>query len=403
MDTATADAALARRRIATQPWIPRKAPSFRHLPPPPAQVWMPSEEAAPFDVDAAPTDGWTVTQQTGAGPSNVEVRWLDAGDLGQRAELLAGLVIPDGDEAAPFARAHRALVRRGLRLRIAPAPQGGVTWLRIVRRACAAVEAPLLRIELLAGARCVLLETHESDPRRALVQNLHIDVRLDAGAELRHVRQVAPAADDRVSHHVQARLAADANYAQALLASGSGYHLQRNVFELQGVGSAAACGSVLLASGSTLAQQVLARHAAPATRSAVEVLALAGGTARIVADASTRMEAGCGEAETRQRLTAIPTGGQPRIVLRPHLEIRHDQVHAAHGATWGALPEEALFHARQRGLCESAAKALIVGGLARAVLARAVDDAQWDEPFRCDGVLEAAVARHLAAAEVVHG
>jgi Fe-S cluster assembly protein SufD len=115
------------------------------------------------------------------------------------------------------------------------------------------------------------------------------------------------------------------------------------------------------------------------------------------------MAPGCSEAATRQRLDGIPTGGQPRIVLRPHLEIHHDEVQAAHGATWGALPEDALFHARQRGLDEASAKTLIVGGLARAVLARAVDDAQWPESFQCDAALEAAVARHLAATEVRHG
>jgi Fe-S cluster assembly protein SufD len=34
-------------------------------------------------------------------------------------------------------------------------------------------------------------------------------------------------------------------------------------------------------------------------------------------------------------------GGQPKLVLRPHLEIHHDQVQASHSATWGRLSEEA--------------------------------------------------------------
>ena len=90
-------------------------------------------------------------------------------------------------------------------------------------------------------------------------------------------------------------------------------------------------------------------------------------------------------------------------MLRPHLEIHHDQVQAAHGATWGKLPEEALFHARQRGLDERTAQALILEGMARSVLARAVDDTQFPEALRLDAALAAAVARHLAKQEARHG
>jgi Fe-S cluster assembly protein SufD len=74
-------------------------------------------------------------------------------------------------------------------------------------------------------------------------------------------------------------------------------------------------------------------------------------------NAHTRIAPGAAQADVRQRLVGIPTGGQPKLVLRPHLEIHHDQVQAAHGATWGALPDEALFYARQRGLDERSAAA----------------------------------------------
>ena len=44
----------------------------------------------------------------------------------------------------------------------------------------------------------------------------------------------APDAQDRVAHHLQARLAQGARYRQALLASGSAYQLQRNAIALDG-------------------------------------------------------------------------------------------------------------------------------------------------------------------------
>ena len=125
--------------------------------------------------------------------------------------------------------------------------------------------------------------------------------------------------------------------------------------------------------------------------------------ARMVASAHTRIAAGSDEAQARQRLRGIPMAGQPRIVLRPHLEIHHDQVQAAHGATWGALPEEALFHARQRGLDEASAKSLILAGLARSVLAAAIDDADLPSELRLGPALEASLARELGAQEKAHG
>jgi Fe-S cluster assembly protein SufD len=182
-----------------------------------------------------------------------------------------------------------------------------------------------------------------------------------------------------------------------MLGTASDYHLQRNVIDLQEDGASAQLAGVLLADGGGLEQQVVLRHAAPDTHGDVEMLALPSGAARVVASAQTRIAAGCNDAQARQRLCGIPIAGQPRIVLRPHLEIHHDQVQAAHGATWGKLPEDALFHARQRGLDEAAAKALILAGLARSVLARAVDGATLPDSLQLDAALEAALARQLGS------
>ena len=110
------------------------------------------------------------------------------------------------------------------------------------------------------------------------------------------------------------------------------------------------------------------------------------------------------QADVRQRLTGIPTGGQPKLVLRPHLEIHHDQVQAIHSATWGALSEEALFYARQRGLDERTARGLIVQGMASALLQRCFADDTLLDTLDIDALLRAAVARHLAPGqEAEHG
>ncbi len=425
MDTARADALAARSHLATQGWIARQAESFRHLPPPPAALWL--GEAAEAACDATPLEGgWKLHPMAHTPRAEVDARWLDAADAAQRAELMADLPLPGDDEAAPFAWAHRALVRQGLRLRIGGgASEQGTAWLQLERRPSAAVEAPLLVVDVLPGARCVLVESHEPRPaaRRGefplggtgpkaqgctsargpadcghgVVQNLQVHIRLGAGASLQHLRISLPGADDHIAHHVQVRLERDACYQQCLLAGGSRYHLQRGVFDLRGARAKAGTAGVLLAAGNTLEQQVRLLHGAAHTHSAADTLALGAGAAHIVANAHSHIAAGCDEAQTRQRLTGIPTSGQPRLVLRPHLEIHHDQVQAAHGATWGALPQEALFHARQRGLDERTAKAMILQGLASALFARGVDDDSVLEAIGIDAVLARAVDRHLQA------
>lgn len=422
MDSARADILAARYQLHTRGWIPRKAEAFRHLPTPDAAVWLGDEtgQAAP-GCEAHPLAGagWTLHPIGHSPQGRVDARWLDAGDALQRAELWAGLSahLSAGDaadagnaddraegDAAPFAWAHRALCRQGLRLRIggtlgADRGPSDTVWLQLRHQPRSAVEAPMLVIEVLAGVRCVLVETHDRQPvacQQPVVQNLQAHIVLGEGATLQHLRIATPGAADRIAHHLYARLGRRAHYAQALIASGSSYHLQRNVIALQAEGAVARSAGLLLAADSALEHQVRLSHSAPRTTSTIEELTLASGSARAVVNAHTRIAPGAAQADVRQRLAGIPTGGQPKLVLRPHLEIHHDQVQASHSATWGALSEEALFYARQRGLDERTARGLIVQGMAGALLQRCFDDDALREALDIDTLLRGAVARHLA-------
>ncbi len=431
MDHARADILAARDRLTRFGWIPRHAEAFRHLPPPPAAAWLDEEtEHAAAHCDAHPLTGagWTLHPLGETPQGRVDARWLDAADPAQRRELFADLplpIYPDGvvalsdvseRDAAPFAWAHRALCRRGLRLRVGGADGSGrgaaeTVWVQLRHQPRSTVEAPMLVIEVQDGVHCVLVETHDREAvacEQPVVQNLRAHIRLGAGATLQHLRCVTPGVADRVAHHLQVRLGPGARYEQGLIATGGRYHLQRQVIELAGDRAQAHTAGLLLAAGSDLEQQVRMQHTREHTRSTVEALALASGAARVVVNAHTRIAPGAADAEVRQRLSGVPTGGQPKLVLRPHLEIHHDQVQAAHGATWGALPEDALFYARQRGLDERSARGLIIEGMAAALLTRAFGDPQLIETLDLAGLLRQTVARHLtdaasATREIPHG
>ncbi len=232
MDSARADILAARHQLDTRGWIPRQAESFRHLPPPAAPVWLGDEAVHPAPgCEAHPLAGagWTLHPIGHSPQGRVDARWLDAVDPLQRAELWADLpaLADPGDagdgDAAPFAWAHRALCRQGLRLRIGGAPGAGrgpleTVWLQLRHQPRSTVEAPLLVIEVLAGVHCVLVETHDresADCQQAIVQNLQAHIVLGEGATLQHLRIATPGSADRIAHHLHARLGQGAHYAQA--------------------------------------------------------------------------------------------------------------------------------------------------------------------------------------------
>lgn len=410
MDRARADILAAREQLHIRGWVARHSEAFHHLPPPALPDWLGAQMDEGRDAPPPAGAGWTLHPLGEQAAGAVQARWLDALDPAQRAELLGDLPAPGEGEAAPFVWAHRALCRQGLRLRVAAAPGGEhePVYLELRHQPRAPAEAPLLVLDVDPGVRCVLLETHEREGAdgapQAVAQNLHAHIRLAVGAQLQHLRIAAPRANDRVAHHLHVRLAAGAGYAQALVATGSGYHLQRSHIVLQGAGASARQAALLLLGGGQIDQQAYTDLQAAQGASQVETLALAQGRAHAVANAHTRIAPGCDGADVRQRLAGVPLAGHPRLILRPHLEILHDNVQAAHGATWGALPEDALFYARQRGLHDAAARALIIEGMARALLERCLgqDGDGPLAPWLQGGWLARAIARQLHPGEEAH-
>lgn len=364
---------MAREHLAATGWIGKKNESFRHLSPPPAADWL--EHAAATRLTES--SGWSLTTLAGGTPSGVTAHELSATDTAQRAELFADLDLPGDGDAAPFAWAHRALCSAGLRLRVEAGTAQQPTQLELRHQPTGQVEAPLLVLDIAEGVHCVLRELHlagDAAPSGGKVQNLQLHVRLARGASLQHLRILAPHEEDRCAHIVHAQVGESARYVQAFVAGGSSYHLQRSDVLLSGAGASAHVAGLTCAADTKFEQQVFMRHAAAHTTSHSEALVLASGKAHTVANASTHIAPGSDEADVHQRLAGIPLGGQPRLILRPHLEIYHDNVQAAHGATWGALPEDALFYARQRGLDAVAARSLIIEGMANALLSRCFTD-----------------------------
>ncbi|MGE0181832.1 MAG: Fe-S cluster assembly protein SufD [Parvularculaceae bacterium] len=82
--------------------------------------------------------------------------------------------------------------------------------------------------------------------------------------------------------------------------------------------------------------------------------------ARNVFQGKFRVLRGAQKTDARMNADALLLSDTSESNAKPELEIYADDVQCAHGSTSGALDERALFYMRQRGLSESAARAMLI-------------------------------------------
>jgi Fe-S cluster assembly protein SufD len=84
---------------------------------------------------------------------------------------------------------------------------------------------------------------------------------------------------------------------------------------------------------------------------------------------------GADQTEARMGHHALVLSDRAEVDGKPELEIYADDVVCAHGNTVGALDEDALFYARQRGIPDLEARAMLTEAFVGAVVDRIEDDA----------------------------
>jgi len=83
---------------------------------------------------------------------------------------------------------------------------------------------------------------------------------------------------------------------------------------------------------------------------------------------------GADHTDARMGHHALVLSDRAEVDAKPELEIYADDVSCAHGNTVGALDEDALFYARQRGMPEDDARALLTEAFVGEVVERIVHD-----------------------------
>ena len=217
------------------------------------------------------------------------------------------------------------------------------------------------------GASLTLLETHAGQGDADQRQTMQTLV-LGAGANVAHISTAAPGAGFSV-HSQQARLGAKARFESFALLTG-GKLTRRQIFlKFTGENATASLNGVTLLSGNEHIDTTLTvDHAAPHCTSRETFRHIIDGEATGVFQGKIIVRPGAQKTDGKMMSKAILLSEAAIMNNKPELEIFADDVVCGHGATVGALDEDQLFYAQQRGIPKQKAQALLLEAFAGEVI-----------------------------------
>lgn len=226
------------------------------------------------------------------------------------------------------------------------------------------------RVEVADGGHLILLESYEGDDAD-YVSHHELNITLGAGARLERIVLAADGENGVNVSTADVTLAPGASIAQTVLTDGA----RRQRIETR-VAHPGAGASVRLDGAYLLADK---RHADATTQ--VDHNGVDGTTSQltkgVVRDQSRGVfqgrivvAEGADRTDARMGHHALILSDRAEVDAKPELLIFADDVQCAHGNTIGALDEDALFYAEQRGMPEDVARALLTEAFVGEVIDR---------------------------------
>lgn len=232
--------------------------------------------------------------------------------------------------------------------------------LRFVSKAEGTGHAATARISARAGAKLLLLETHEGSGSAYVAHNrLELDVA--RGAEVIRVVLIEEPADAISVTQAEVRVEAGGVYRQTVLTTGS--KLQRIETQLLHFAQGADVrldGAYALSGERHADLTTVVDHVAADGLTSQMTKGVVRDTARGVFQGKIIVERGADGTDARMQHHALILGERGEIDAKPELIIYADDVQCAHGNTVGNLDEAALFYMQQRGIPADEARALLV-------------------------------------------
>ncbi|MFI4934647.1 MAG: Fe-S cluster assembly protein SufD [Caulobacterales bacterium] len=303
-------------------------------------------------------------------------RWTDLRglirELPPASPAFAG-VLPPG----PFAADEEVRIVNG-RGPGAIVAAAGDTWrvaLRFISVSPKTAHAAKAQITVEAGATLVLLESYEGLADGYLTET-DLEIALAAGARVERIVIADDRADAVLVSRAEVTLAAGARFAQTLMTSGARrQRLETNVTH-PGEGASVRLDGVYLLEGQRHADlTTIVTHAGVEGTTDQLTKGVVRDQARGVFQGRITVEPGADRTDAKMGHHALILSDRAEVDAKPELEIFADDVACAHGNTVGALDEDALFYAMQRGLPEAVATAMLTEAFVGEVVDRIEDEA----------------------------
>ncbi len=242
------------------------------------------------------------------------------------------------------------------------------------------------------GSRATVVEHHVGAGRGAYFANGATEISLAGAAHLTHHKVQAESPSALHLATVHAEVGSDATYDSFAFASGA--RLSRNEVGVRLIGSGAHCrltGAYMVDGEQHCDNTTVVEHMVPDTSCREVFKGVLDGKARGVFQGRIVVHADAQRTDGHQTCKTLLLSDRAEIDAKPELEIYADDVKCSHGATAGAIDEDALFYLRSRGIPEAAARGLLV----RSFLAETLHDVK-PEPLA--EALEEKIAAWLSPA-----
>jgi Fe-S cluster assembly protein SufD len=219
--------------------------------------------------------------------------------------------------------------------------------------------ASRVAIEIGSGSSLVLLESHAG--QGASVSQADLAIALSPGARLERIVLAQEDGEAVSVSRADVTMAPGSSLAQTVLTGGARrQRIETRVRHPGGGADVRLDGLYLVAERRHADITTVVVHERPDGITNQLTKGVATDQGRGVFQGRIEVAPGADRTEARMGHHALVLSDRAEVDAKPELEIYADEVVCTHGNTVGALDEEALFYARQRGMPEAAARAMLM-------------------------------------------
>jgi Fe-S cluster assembly protein SufD len=212
-----------------------------------------------------------------------------------------------------------------------------------------------------AGARVMLIESHEGPPGTDYQVNAALELFVGDGAHVDYVKIVGEGGDALHVSTLAAAIGAHARFNTFTFTAGGAVVRNQLFLNFDGEGTVAGIRGATLIKGRQHADTTLfANHAARDCQSREMFKAVLDGEAHGVFQGRIVVKRGAQKTDAKMMTQALLLSERAEADNKPELEIYADDVQCGHGATAGALDEELKFYLMARGIPAAEAESLLI-------------------------------------------